>query len=220
MDRLRQTLSAGWPFLVAAALVSGCSLWPWRTSQVETVRVEVSPVEEHRPVVFAASPAYRLLLGPEWADVPSRLLVLYARIENAGDQPILVRPGEMRFRLPDETSGRVFDRARAVELIRRTDCGVHDLSYVHKPPSEYFPGGLHSSIQSRLDDQMLGSLLDVVDLSPGAAIEGFLVVDAGQPVASLDGALLELVGTRPGDSAPVHETYRFAATLPGAVTAE
>ena len=213
MDRPGRGRYARCLFLGATALVSGCSLWPWESPPVTPVVVEVPTVEKPRLVVFAASPAYRLIIGPESADSPSRLLVLYARIENASDQPILVRPGEMRLHLPDETSGRVFDRARAVELIRRTSSGVPDLSYVDNP-AEYIPGGLHSSIQSRLDEQLLGSLLDVTDLSPGVAVEGFLVVDAGRPLASLEGSMLEMVGTRPGDPVPIHETYRFAQRQP------
>jgi hypothetical protein len=181
--------------------VCGCGLWPPGPRAAKLKPVEV-PVE--RPsLVLSANHVYRLVVGPRWADAPSRLLVVYARLQNAGDQSILFRPEEMRLQLTDGGSGRVFDRARAVELLRRTNFGDP------QPPTGEARTITTVWAEAALDDQVLHSLMDATDLSPGQVVEGFLIVDAGRPIASLEGAALEVVGTRAGDMAPVRDTYRF-----------
>jgi hypothetical protein len=183
--------------LILAIALGGCSLWPPAPGTVKPAGVAAA---EQPQLVLSANHIYRLIVGPRWADSPSRLLVVYARVQNAGDQSIAFRPEEMRLQLADGESGRVFDRARAAELLRRTNFGEAE------PPT----GGTRMVwSEAALDEQVLHSLIDATNLSPGQVMEGFLIVDVGRPVASLEGAALEVVGTRSGDMAPVRDTYRF-----------
>ena len=197
MNRAKQGSAGG--ALILAMAFGGCSLWPAAPGALKVKPADVVAVE--RPeLVLSANHVYRLVVGPRWADAPSRLLVVYARVQNAGDQSIAFRPEEMRIQLTDGESGRVFDRARAAELLRRTNFG----------DAEPAAGGTRMVwSEVALDDQVLHSLMDATDLSPGQIVEGFLIVDVGHPVASLEGAALEVVGTRSSDMAPVRNTYRF-----------
>ena len=211
MLRSRPVFASRQILFLALPLLGACSLWPWGRTEAP---VEPTPVIVRPPIVFAASAAYRLVVDPGSADAPSRLQVLYARIQNAGDQAIVARSADIQFRLPDDTPGRIFDPPRVAELLRRTSSGMHDLSYLQSPGGYHPPGGLEANLQYGVDLQIIESLLDMIELAPGATKEGYLVVDTRKPFASLAGATLELVATRSGDGAPVRQAYRMVAPQP------
>jgi hypothetical protein len=194
-----------------AAAESGCALSAWlggrgpgprRTSPVTTT--EVSP-----PVIVSVVPAYRLILSPHLADAPSRLLVLHARLEALNDETLRLSPGDVTLRLPDGSPGKVFDPPRAIELLRRTDIGAADLSYVGREAG-FRPGGLPQAAKPAIKEEITTNLLYAGDFDRRQPIDGYLVVDTEAPLADLDGVVLEIVASRVDDTTALRYTYRFA----------
>lgn len=203
---LRGTLGA----LTLLAL-SGCFLMSAPTEE----RITVATVEPVRPaVVISAVPSYRLIIERRAADLPSRLLLLYTRIETARDEALRFDPSQAKLVLPDGTHARVFDRARAMILLDRTELGSWDLSYVREPRRRAAPGGFAPVVAGRLKKQVRETLLDQGIVRRGQPLTGFLLVDTGVALTSLDRVALEVVTSRAGDAQPYREVYQFAATSP------
>jgi hypothetical protein len=193
--------------LALLAGIHGCTLFGFREQESMTVTTTgVAP-----SVLVSALPTYRLIVDPILADIPSRLLVLRARIETLGDDTLAFRPSGMNLRLPDGKRARVFDRARAEALLARATLGLIDLTYV-QAGRRHVPGGLAGPVEARLKQRVKDELLEYGNVTRARAIEGYLVVDILAPRTSLDGLTLEVVATRVGDAAAARDTYQFAAT--------
>lgn len=175
------------------------------------------------PTVAAASsdltvnalPVYRLIADPALADLPSRLLVLQVRLSASGGAALSVAPDDVALTLPNGAPARVFDRARAVELLRRTMLADANRSYLQRT-GNHPPGGLDAFARARLSDLVTNNLLTNGAVAGDQTIEEFVVVDTGTPLASLDGAALHVVAYRLRDAAPQAATYQFAATAAAA----
>jgi len=191
--------------------IASCAFPPWArrggepAEQLTLTTTEVAP-----SVSVTAIPSYRLIVSPRLADAPSRLLAVHARIETYSEQPLHFSPLGVRLRLPDGTTGRAFDRPRATEVLERADLGAADLSYMAQRNARRPPGGLYERVKGPLKNQLEQSLLGEVDFSRDQPLEGYLIVDAGRPVASLNGALLEVEATRISDALPVRDQYEFS----------
>jgi hypothetical protein len=170
---------------------------------VDEATLTTAVVEEALEV--SAVPAYRLVLAEQAAYPASRLFVLHARVKNVGDQPLDLRPAAARLLLLGG-AGAVFDRPRAEELLRRTELTPIDGSGGEGSK----PVRLREPVRSRLRVEILASLLDDVQLAPGAEVAGYLVTDAGVAVASLEGVVLEVFATRSADQSIVRDSYEFA----------
>lgn len=87
-----------------------------------------------------AVPVYRLVTSPALLDAPSRLMVVQVRIVSTGNSGYAFTPGDLTVKLPDGTHARIFDRARADELLRRTFLAEADMNYLLRP--DHLPGGV------------------------------------------------------------------------------
>lgn len=193
-------------------LPAGCTWLTPPPGPVSLPQVEVPPV-----VRVSATPAYRLTVEPAFADIPSRLVVLYARIETLGDERLHFNPSNVQLELPNGTTARVFDRARAAAVIERTNLAVWSTDYTRDRRQRYPLGGLRTETKRRLKTEMLGGLLNEADVTRYRPLAGYLVVDTQVPLSSLDGTTMAVVANRVGDAAPVRETYQFAASRTGQV---
>lgn len=159
----------------------------------------------------SAVPAYRLSVEPVLADAPSRLVVLYARIENQGDSRLRFSPNNVDIQLPNGDSARVLDYPRAVAVLERTDIGVWSTDYARDNSRRYPPGGLRVDTKRRVKNEVRDALLREADVSSYRPLEGYLVVDTGRAFSTLDGSTMDVVASRVGDSTPVRNSYEFAA---------
>ena len=157
---------------------------------------------------ITARPSYRLIVEPTESDAPARLMVLYVRLTPTSDESLRFRLSNVHVSLPDGTSAVVFDNARAVALLERLRLGVGNLAYVTDPLRRYPPGGLGPHSEKNFRALVTGRLLDETEFDGPAPLEGFLVVDMGHPLASLDGVVLEVHADRDGQS-PLRGTYKF-----------
>lgn len=155
-----------------------------------------------------AAPAFRLIVRRDLADVPSRLLVLYARIETTGNDALYLDPARLRLILPDGRRARVLDPPRAAALLRSTKLARWDLGYTTKP--RHTPGGLSSDLERRLRRKISGALLQATDFGPQQGVSGYFIADAGVPLRSLEDVALEIVVTRVRDASAVRNRYVFA----------
>jgi hypothetical protein len=153
-----------------------------------------------------AVPVYRLVTSPALLDAPSRLQVVQLRIVSTGDHSYTVAPGDLTVALPDGTHARIFDRARADELLRRTLLAEADMSYLLRPG--HVPGALAEMIER--------NLLAEGTFNPGRPLQGYVVIDTGQAMMSLDGASFEVIARRLGDDAPARYAYQLATAPYGA----
>lgn len=165
---------------------------------------------EESPFRISATPAFRLIFSQREGDLPSRLLVLWARIETDTHNIYDVRPIDARVVLPDGSKIRVLDRDRAAVLVRRTWLGAYDLSYRTQPR---FPwGGISEPARKRLQEEVIASLIDDSALTRHHPLEGYLVVDTITPLSTLDRVGLEVVARRASDHVRVRNTYQFASS--------
>jgi hypothetical protein len=68
----------------------------------------------------------------------------------------------------------------------------------------------------QLSDVVVSRLLAEGVFISGQTLEGFIVVDTGVPLSSLDGGAIEIVAYRLRDAAGARATYQFATTPPAA----
>ena len=160
-----------------------------------------------------AVPVYRLVTGPAMLDAPSRLLVVQLRIVSTGDAGYAFAPGDLTVKLPDGTHARIFDRARADELLRRMLLAEADMNYLLRP--DHVPGGVGqysaSALTAMIEQNMLGDGIS----NPGQPLQGYVVIDTGQALMSLDGASFEVIARRLGDDAPARYAYQVATAPNG-----
>lgn len=200
--------------LVAVSLllfgIAGCALLPWARRGVEPAEELTVTTAEVAPSIFVtAVPSYRLIVSPQLADAPSRLMAVHARVETYSEPPLHFSPLGVWIRLPDGTRGRAFDRPRAIEILERAELGAADLSYLAQRNGRRRPGGLPNAVKSALKHQLKQSLLGEIDFSRDRPAEGYLIVDVRRPVASLEAALLEVEATRISDALPARAEYEF-----------
>jgi hypothetical protein len=169
-------------------------------------------------LTISAVPVYRLIATPVTADLPSRLLVVQMRIDTSLDRALSFSADDVSFILPSGQRAVVFDRGRAMELLRRTTLGDVDLSYVQRN-YDHPPGGLDASAAAQLSDSVVSNLLSDIAFNNEHGIQGYVVVDTGVPLPSLAGSSVEVVAYRLSDSQPAGGQYQFAAAAPTAPAA-
>lgn len=169
------------------------------------------PAAEPGPGFLVATlPVYRLVTSEYLLDVPSRLVVLQVRLESTGTDSFTARAQDLAIVLPDGTQARVFDAERARILLRRTLIAEADLNYLQRP--DHQAGGVSPFARTALAEMISANLLAAGSFGPGEALQGYLVIDTGQAVASLDGVRVELVARRLGDDAPTRYAQQPGST--------
>jgi hypothetical protein len=161
-----------------------------------------------------AIPVYRLVASPGLLDLPSRLLVVQLRIEGTGDASYTFSPGDLTVALPDGTRARLFDPARVDEVLQRTLIAEADMSYLMRPG--HLPGGIGKFSAAAVAEMIARNLLGPGTFGPGQPLQGYVVIDTGEALLSLDGASFEVIARRQGDDAPARYAYQFAAAPTGA----
>lgn len=160
------------------------------------------------PITVTALPVFRLVTSPVLVDSPSRLVVIQVRLSTGDDGAFHFAPDGLVLTLPDGGRARVFDRERALILLRRTSLAEANLAYLQRP--DHQPGGVSPYVGPQLTEMVGSSLLGEGVFGAGQVLQGYLIVDTGQPFMSLDGAAIEVVAHRLSDSAPTRDTYQFA----------
>jgi hypothetical protein len=171
-----------------------------------------APRAEQTAFTVTALPVYRLVTSPVVADEPSRLMVIQVRLASVDEALLQFTPQDLTLTLPDGTYGRVFDRARSLELLRRTTLAEADMAYLQQP--DHVPGGISQAVVPQLAEAVRSNLLGDGVFGGSQALEGFLVVDTGQPLPTFDGAAIEVVAHRVSDATPARYAYQFARTPP------
>jgi hypothetical protein len=191
-----------------SAALAGCALVPGWGGRHDT---DVDALQRSAsPVFVTAAPSYRLLVDGAAADAPSRLLVLYTRVEARSGASVPFALANLRLRLGNGQFARIFDPERAAVLVRRTRLGAANLSYLHTSGERQVPGGLPPWGQEALRKQLLEHLLAGGTVRPDEPLRGYLVVDTLEPLASLDGAVLEAITEHDGVAA--RDTFLFTRT--------
>ncbi len=158
----------------------------------------VSPTPAPTPVATApapriharVNPVFRLVIPPRPLDEPTRLVALFVRIENIDQQPLLIRPDLLRLQLPDGSTRHALDKARASEIMSRSVLARYNLAYLANDPSAP-PGGLSLRQLSYWTDRVHSDLLADVRLEPRETVEGFVVLDTGHRLRSLQDTAVE-----------------------------
>jgi hypothetical protein len=189
---------------------TGCTLPGWLSGGGSTPSGQTTAADGARGLSVTALPVYRLVTSPAVADSPSRLFVIQVRLATS-DAALSVTPDDLTLVLPNGQPGRIFDRARSLELLRRTTLADADLSYLLRDGG-HAPGGLNEYARAALRDTVAGNLLTEGAFTADQPMEGFAVVDAGVTLLSLDGATLEVVARRLRDAQPARAAYRFSST--------
>jgi hypothetical protein len=213
---MRWWANTSWVDRVMGAVLlglAGCTT----ASQPPPIPQPVVMVDTPSGLTLGAVPAYRLAASPSQADYPSRLLVLNIRLGTTLEGALNVGPENIALLLPNGEQGRVFDRARAIELLHRGTLADVSLAYV-KQDGGYPPGGLSDDVRLQLTDTVASRLFADSVFIAGQTLEGFIVVDTGVPFASLNGGSLQVTAYRLRDATPAQAVYPFAAVP--AATAE
>ena len=87
--------------------------------------------------------------------------------------------------------------APAPRALRRTLLAEADMSYLLRP--DHVPGGVGTYSASALAEMVETNLLGDGIFDPGQPLQGYVVVDTGQALMSLDGASFEVIARRLGD---------------------
>ena len=205
---MRAGIAAG-AMLVAAA---GCTLPDFFHPKQPTPVVPPTPQGMvSNDFTVSALVAYRLAISPALADLPSRLLVVQLRLSGSQVGVLSLTGDDVQLVLPNGEPGRVFDRGRALELLRRTTLADGDLSYVQRGGP---PGGLDDAARLQMTEMIQSNLLIEGVFTADQPIQGFVVVDTGTALSSLDGVSFDVIAYRLRDSAAAHGAYRFAAAPP------
>jgi hypothetical protein len=160
-------------------------------------------------VVTSSDASYRLIINPKLRDAPSRLWAVHARIETFDDTPLRITADGAQLVLADGTRARPLDPPRVVALLKRTEIGAGNLAYSYQGTSRRATGGLSDREKSQVRSEILASPFVAGELTRSRPIEGYIIVDAKQELASLEGIVLEVVATRLNDGAFVRRVYRF-----------
>lgn len=122
--------------------------------------------------------------------------------------------GDITVALPDGTHARIFDRARAAELLRRAILADADMAYLLQP--DHVPGGIDAYSSAALANMVRDNLLGEGTVSFGQPVQGYVVIDTGQTLLSLEGASFEVIARRVGDYVPARYAYQLATAGAGA----
>lgn len=155
----------------------------------------------------SALPVYRLVSSPALADSPSRLLVVSLRLEGTGEASYAYTSSDLHVILPGGSRARVFDRARALELLRRTTIAEADMTYLLRP--DHQAGGIGEFTRSAVADMVAANLLADGPFAAGRPLQGYVVIDTGTALMSIEGASFEVVARRLGDDAPARYAYQL-----------
>ena len=155
----------------------------------------------------SALPVYRLVSSPALADSPSRLLVVSLRLEGTGEASYAYTSSNLHVLLPNGNRARVFDRARALELLRRTTIVEADMTYLLRP--DHQPGGIGEFTRSAVAEMVAANLLADGPFAAGRPLQGYVVIDTGTALMSIEGASFEVVARRLGDDAPARYAYQL-----------
>ncbi|MFN8640801.1 MAG: hypothetical protein U0802_03755 [Candidatus Binatia bacterium] len=208
----RRMRVAAWTLALGGMLaLAGCA---WLEPEAPEHRGDQAATATDFHVV--AVPVYRLVLSPGLLDLPSRLLVVQVRIEGTGDASYTFAPGDLTVALPDGGNARIFDPARVNELLQRTLIAEADMSYLARPG--HVPGGIGTFSAGAIASMVERSLLGRGSFGPGQPLQGYVVIDTGQALLSLDGTSFEVVARRQGDDAPARYAYQVAPSATGTGT--
>lgn len=177
--------------------------------------VGIGPVAAAIDFSVVALPVYRLVASPGLLDTPSRLLAVQVRIEGSGSASYAFEPDDLTIALPDGSQARIFDRPRAIGLLRRAQLANADMSYLLG--ADYRPGGLGNFSAGTLSTMVQQNLLGPGTFGPGQPLQGYVIIDTGQPMVTLDGASFAVIAHRVGDDAPARYAYQLA-TVPNPST--
>src|SRR5215468_3694848 len=208
--RMRAGVAAG----AVLACVAGCADF-FHRRQPPVTPPPPAPVIGWDDFRVSAHPAYRLVAIPWLADAPSRLLILQVWLAAKGSGALSVSLDDMQLVLANGEQGRIFDRMRANELLRRTTLAEADLSYLQH--GGHPTGGLDEAAQSQLTDMIGSNLLTEGVFTADVPLQGFLVVDTGTPLSTLDGVVIQVIAYRLSDGVGARGSYRFGAAPPAAV---
>jgi hypothetical protein len=150
-----------------------------------------------------ALPVFRLVTSEVLIDSPSRLVVLQVRLDS--DTPYAFDPRNLTVTLPDGSRAQVFDRARAMALLRRTSIAEADFSYLQR--DGHAPGGIPPYSRQAIADMVASRLLFEGVFGAGQPMTGYAVVDVGTARMSLDGTKVDVSAQRLADAAPNHSTF-------------
>lgn len=202
-------------WLVAICLAGMAGIPGCIVREATSTRPGAIPTASPDDFSAVALPVYRLVASSALLDAPSRLLVVQLRIMSTGDHSYTFTPGDLTVALPDGTHARIFDTARADQLLRRTHLAEADMSYLLRP--NHVPGGVATYSSEALARMVESNLLAEGTVAPGQPLQGYIVIDTGQPMLSLDGTSFEVIARRVGDFAPARYAYQVATA--GAATA-
>ena len=146
------------------------------------------------PLNVAASPIFRLVIPPNRANLPSRLVVLLVRVDNVDDQQREIRPERILLELPDGSRRFALDHPRALELLRRSILAPPEVA-----DAAYYPsaGGLPIANQSYWHGRVRAELFPDRLLAPEESAEGYVIVDTGRRFWSLRDAAIEAFAEPP-----------------------
>jgi hypothetical protein len=162
---------------------------------------------------ISALARYRLVASPEVFDVPSRLLVVQLYLTTNTGETLRFTPEEVVITLPRGDRARVFDQARATELLERTILAEADPTYL--APGEPRPaGGIDEYNRPQLTESVRQNLLAASSFNAASALNGYIIVDTGEPPTNLDGTAMEVVVHRVEDTTPVRKEFRFVVRTP------
>ena len=156
-----------------------------------------------------ALPVFRLVTSEVLIDAPSRLLVLQIRLEGGDATAYAFALQDLTVTLPDGTQARVFDRARAIELLRRTTIADADFGYLLR--DGHAPGGIAEYSRAQISDMVAGRLLSNGVFGAGQALQGYAVVDIGTARMSLDGTVVDVIANRVDDFAPARASFQLTS---------
>jgi hypothetical protein len=174
-----------------------------------------APAAAPAPSMFAVSAIapYRLVASPAALDFPSRLLVVQIYLTTQTGETLHFTPEEVVITLPRGDRARVFDQARATELLVRTMLAQADFAYLAQGDSRS-AGGIDEYNRPQLTESVRQNLLSVSSFDANTALNGYIIVDTGEPLTNLDGTAMEVVVHRVEDTTPVRKDFRFVVRTP------
>jgi hypothetical protein len=189
---------------------TGCTLPDLLFRQPPAPSSRAAQAEAPGGFTVMALPAYRLLVAPAPDDLPSRLLVIRLQLSTTDEHALSVALDDIAIVLPSGERRPIFDRGRAMELVRRTT--LADAEHPYAPANgEHSPGRLSEFARLQLTDMVLENLLTDGVVNSEQPMQGFVVVDTGVPLMSLDGASIDVTAYRVSDASPANAAYHFAA---------
>jgi hypothetical protein len=125
--------------------------------------------------------------------------------------PLAINRDGIQLVLADGAQARSLDQPRVAALLKRTEIGAGNLTYVHQAAT----GGLSTLEKTQVRSEVLAAPFVAGELTHSHPIEGYMVVDTKQDLASLEGTLLEVIAPRLPVGAFVRHPYRFPPPTAG-----